>query len=678
MVQTGAGTDALAASAAEAGCPGGARRPPRPATPALPAPPPPLSSWPAAAPPTPPSTPSAAAPEVFAVQHRMRGLLEAVVDVARELSLPVTLRRIAEAARSLVDCDLGVLGVLGPDGHIAELIGGGPGQDVPADIVRMPLGRGLIGGDPIGGEPIGGELIRPSGRAGHAARPGTVVVAADVLGFPAGAPGFGTFLRVPIAVRGEAFGNLYLAGKRGSEFTQEDEDLVHALAAAVGFAIENARLYETTRRRQAWLTASAEITTALLSVAEPVEALRLVARRARQITSALLAGIVLPVAAPGAATGRGGTPAEPGAAPLPGGPFRSRAGRDARGPVATELEVAVVDGAGADDLRGRLLADPAELLDVMRAGRALIIPPERADPAARRLLGEVVDGVAIGAVMIVPLLAAGRPLGILVLAAAPGVVAFEHLDLEMAAAFAGHAALTLEFARVQREGERLAVFEERDRIARDLHDVVIQRLFATGLQIQGMTRVIDPDAAVRLNAAVRELDQTIADIRQTIFSLTAASGSVDLRSEIAAIAAQAEQALAIRPTVHIDGPVDRGVPAVIHPHLLAAVREALSNIARHARATRIQVRVRVTNTDVSMQVRDNGCGPGGASRSSGLANLRRRALDLGGRMEFGPGEGGIGTTVTWQVPLVQPIPTPRVLRPPAGSAPGAGEPPTGP
>ncbi|MEX5636720.1 GAF domain-containing protein [Parafrankia sp. FMc2] len=614
----------------------------------------------------------------------MRGLLEAVVDVARELSLPVTLRRIAEAARSLVDCDLGVLGVLGPDGHIAELIGGGPGQDVPADIVRMPLGRGLIGG-----ELAGRELIGPPGRDGHAARPGTVVVAADVLGFPAGppgpgAPGFGTFLRVPIAVRGEAFGNLYLAGKRGSEFTQEDEDLVHALAAAVGFAIENARLYETTRRRQAWLTASAEITTALLSVAEPVEALRLVARRARQITSALLAGIVLPVAAPvaapGAATGRVGTAAGPGVAPRQGGPFRSRAGRDrdAGGPAPTELEVAVVDGAGADELRGRLLADPTKLLDVMRAGRALIIPPERADPAARRLLGEVVDGIAIGAVMIVPLLAAGRPLGILVLAAAPGVVAFEHLDLEMAAAFAGHAALTLEFARVQREGERLAVYEERDRIARDLHDVVIQRLFATGLQIQGMTRMIDPDAAVRLNAAVRELDQTIADIRQTIFSLTAASGSVDLRSEIAAIAAQAEQALAIRPTVHIDGPVDCGVPAVIHPHLLAAVREALSNIARHARATRIQVRVRVTNTDVSMQVRDNGCGPGGASRSSGLANLRRRALDLGGRMEFGPGEGGIGTTVTWQVPLVQPIPTPRVLRPPAGPGPGAGEPPAEP
>ncbi|OAA28587.1 signal transduction histidine kinase [Frankia sp. EI5c] len=592
------------------------------------------------------------APEISAVQSRMRGLLDAVVDVARELSLPVTLRRIAQAARSLVDCELGVLGVLGPEGRITELIGGQPDQEVPRDIVRMPRGRGLIG-EAVPGEP-------PAGR--HAVR-----VPAALLGFPSGERGFRTFLRVPITVRGEAFGNLYLAGKHGPEFTQEDEDLVGALAAAVGFAIENARLYEATKRRQAWLTASAEITTALLSVADPVEALGLVARRARQITSALLAGILLPVPGP-----RGGGNTPPVGPPpsvsttvpasLPASlPAVSAAAPPGQRPApASHLEIAVVDGAGAERLRGRVLPGQPRLLDLMRSGRATIIPPERAGPAARRQLGEAVDGLEIGAVMVVPLLAAGRPLGVLLLAAVPGVVTFEHLDLEMAAAFAGHAALALEFSRVQRERERLAVFEERDRIARDLHDVVIQRLFATGLQLQGMSRMIDEAAAARLNAAVRELDQTITDIRQTIFSLTAAAGAVDLRAEIAAIASQAEQALSIRPTVRIDGPVDRGIPAVIHPHLLAAIREALSNIARHARATRIQVLVRVTNTDVAVQVRDNGCGPGGASRSSGLSNLRRRALDLGGRMEFGPGEGGIGTTVTWRVPLVQPVPEPRV------------------
>ncbi|KPM55828.1 histidine kinase [Frankia sp. R43] len=658
MVQTGSGTDALVASAGSAGSSGSAHGPP--------------------------TTPTG---ETFTVQSRMRGLLDAVVDVARELSLPVTLHRIAQAARSLVDCELGVLGVLGPDGQITDLIsGGGTGDEVPAGIVRMPRGRGLIG-EPAGEHP-----------APAAAVTGTVVVSPQALGFPPGGCSFRTFLRVPIAVRGEAFGNLYLAGKRGPEFTQEDEDLVGALAAAVGFAIENARLYEATRRRQAWLTASAEITTALLSVAEPVEALGLVARRARQVTSARLAAIVSPArtARPGAAGPALTGPWRPAAAPGVPGAYGSSGSSDASDPsgaprasgasgvprangdgFAVPLEIAVADGAGAESLQGRSLPESTGLLGVMQAGRARIIPPERVDPAARDLLGEVVDGLEIGAVMIVPLLAAGRPLGLLVLAAPPGVAVFEHLDLEMAAAFAGHAALALEMARVQRERERLAVFEERDRIARDLHDVVIQRLFATGLQIQGLSRVIDDAAAARLTSAVRELDQTIADIRQTIFSLTAASGAVDLRAEIAAIVAQAEQALAIRPTVRIDGPVDRGIPTVIHPHLLAAIREALSNIARHARATRIQVLVRVTNTDVSVQVRDDGCGPGGASRSSGLANLRRRALDLGGRMEFGPGEGGIGTTVRWHVPLVQPVPVPRALsrlgrtaQPPGVATPG--------
>ncbi|ABW14344.1 GAF sensor signal transduction histidine kinase [Parafrankia sp. EAN1pec] len=616
MVQTGAGPDAPATSSAEPRTLGGAGRRLKPG---------PRS-------------------EVYAVQSRMRGLLDAVVDVARELSLPVTLRRIAQAARSLVDCELGALGVLGQDGAITELIAVGPGEEVPRDIARMPPGRGLIG------EPGGGP--HPGG---NAPRVGTAVVAPETLGFPPGRPRFTTFLNVPIAVRGEAFGNLYLVGKRGPEFTQEDEDLVEALAAAVGFAIENARLYEATRRRQAWLTASAEITTALLSVAEPVDALRLVARRARQITSALLAAIVLPVnSAEAARPGRFGVrPRRPAA----------RAGGAPR-----SLEVAVVDGPLAEQLRGRMLPERVGLFKIMKAGRAVLVPAERADPAAHSLLGEAVDGLVIGTVMVIPLLAAGRPLGVLMLTAAPGAVPFGQLDLEMAAAFAGQAALALELARVQWDRERLAVFEERDRIARDLHDVVIQRLFATGLQMQGLARVIDEGAAVRLNDAVRELDQTIADIRHTIFSLTASAGAVDLRAEIAGIVSQAEQALGIRPTARIDGPVDRGIPEVIHPHLLAAIREALSNIARHARATRIEVLVRVTNTDVSVQVRDDGCGPGGASRSSGLTNLRRRALDLGGRMEFGPGEDGIGTTVTWYVPLVQPIPPPRAL-PRAGDTP---------
>ncbi|CAO5232300.1 sensor histidine kinase [Frankia sp. AgKG'84/4] len=554
---------------------------------------------------------SAQVDEVAAMQSRMQGLLDAVVGVAQELSLPVTLRRIAEAASNLVDAAYGALGVLGEDGEITELFHVGFPDDVAALIGRLPQGRGLIG--------HGLRDPRPLRVAEVAAHPAAV-------GFPARHPRFDTFLNVSIMVRGESFGSLFLGAKRGGgEFTREDENLACALAAAVGFAIENARLYEAARRRQAWLHASAEITTALLSVADPQEALALVARRARQVTAALLAAILVP---------------------------------DSDGDA---LLVGVIDGAGEESLRGRTLRRDERLLEAMRTGRALLVG---ADPPGGPLFGADGADPPVELAMVVPLMAGGRALGILILGAEGSSEAFKGPDLEMAAAFAGQAALSLELARIHRDRERLAVFEERDRIARDLHDVVIQRLFATGLQLQSLARSVGGPATARLHVAADELDQTIADIRQTIFSLTSVDADgADLAAEIRAIAAQTERALGISPQIRVDGPIERRVPAAIRPHMLAALREALSNIARHARATRIDVLLRVTGVDVLVEVRDDGCGPGGASRSSGLTNLRRRAVDLGGRMGFGPGENGIGTTVTWQVPLITPPEALRVLSP---------------
>ena len=517
--------------------------------------------------------------EVAGVQTRMRALLDAVVGVARELSLPVTLRKIAEAACFLVDAEFGAIGVLGPDG--AERLAGQPEGTGPPE---QPDATMLLG--------------------------------------------------VPIVVRGEVFGTLYLGGKRGGVgFTQDDTDLVEALAAAVGFAIENARLYEQARQRQAWLAASAEITTALLSVAEPEEALNLVARRARQVTSAAVAAILVPVE-PGLLTVAVAV-ADDGV----------EGGRSARDRLAgRRVRTAVGDRAGG----------PGRLEEAMHTGRACVVT--ESTPA---LFGDPDPGMPLGATMILPLAAAGRPLGLLVIGMRPGANAGAGLDIEMAAAFAGHAALTLELSRVQRDRERLAVFTDRDRIARDLHDVVIQRLFATGMQLQGLSRLVDGLPGERMAAAVGELDQTIADLRRTIFSLASPAGAgagAELRGKILEIVQHAEHHLGIRPTLRIDGPVDRGVPEAIHQHLLAALREALSNIARHARATRIDVLVRVGADELLVEVGDNGCGPGGASRRSGLTNLRRRAADLGGCMEFGPGADGTGTTVTWQVPLPWPLP----------------------
>ncbi|OHV45621.1 histidine kinase [Pseudofrankia sp. BMG5.36] len=557
--------------------------------------------------------------DALAGQGRMRGLVDVVVGAAQEPSLPATLRRTAEAACRLADAEYGAVGVLGADGRITDLIQVGVEAEDAARVGGLPTGQGLLG-----------KVLRET----WTLRADDVARHPEAVGFPAGHPMFDTFLGAQIAVRGVAFGGLFLGGKRGGSFTRADEELVTALAAAAGIAVENARLRDEACRQQAWHTASGEISAALVSVNEPWAALDLVARRARQVTSACLAAIVLP---------------------------------DTR----TGFVVTNADGPGTQSLRGRSLpVDRSQLVEVMRVGHAQVVGAGDLPD----LLGDAADGLALACVMVVPMAAAGRPVGGLLLGvqaaagAAPGVSAsvgtaaaqgrpggvapFSALDLDMATAFAGQAALTLELTRLQRDRERLAVFEDRDRIARDLHDVVIQRLFATGLSLQGLARSVPPPVAARVAGAVAELDQTISELRHTIFSLASPTpDGAHLRAEIDRIVGQAEHSLGLRPVVRVEGPVER-VPVVIHPHLLAALREALSNIARHSRATRVRVLVRAGDDSVLVEVQDDGVGPGGATVTSGLANLRRRAVDLGGHLDFGPGVGGVGTRVRWQVPLL--------------------------
>ncbi|WP_045878799.1 GAF domain-containing sensor histidine kinase [Pseudofrankia sp. DC12] len=552
--------------------------------------------------------------DALAAHDRMRGLADALAAVAQESSLGATLRCAAESACRLADAQFGAIGVLAPDGRVRDLVAVGLDAAALARAGRLPRGRGPLG-----------AALRESwsgcdGEAAGASRTGA---------FPPGHPAFGAFLSVPVTIRGTALGDLYLGGRRGGgPFTSQDEDLVMAFAAAVGIAIENSRLRDEARRQQAWHAASGEITAALVAVPEPWAALDLVASRARQATAACLAAIVIPDPAAG-------------------------------------VVVTNADGSGADRLCGRNLpVERSPLVEAMRVGRARVVTgAELVD-----LIGPAAAELALACVMVVPMVAAGRAVGGLLLATpgggddyapepvadgpgrAGGVTPFGELDLRMATAFAGQAALTLELNRLQRDRERLAVFEDRDRIARDLHDVVIQRLFATGLQLQGMTRSMPAAMAGRVEEVVGELDQTITELRHTIFSLSSPTpDGAALRAEIERIAGQAEHSVGLRPAVRIEGHAER-VPVVVHPHLLAALREALSNIARHSRATRVQVLVRATDDDVLVEVHDDGVGPGGASVTSGLANLRRRAQDLGGHMEFGPGPGGVGTRVRWQVP----------------------------
>jgi GAF domain-containing protein len=410
---------------------------------------------------------------------RLRGLAEAVACLDGEPDLPATLRRAAESACRLADARYGAIGVLGPDGELRDLVHVGVDAATAARIGALSRGRGLLG-----------RVLRDA----WALRVDDVAGHPEAAGMPPGRPTFEAFLGVPISVRGEAFGGIYLGAKHGGgPFTPQDEDLVTALAGAVGLAIGNAQLRDAARRQEAWHAASGEITAALVALREPWTALDLVASRARQVTSARLSAIVLPDPADG-------------------------------------LIVTNAAGPGAGELRGRgLPMERGPLVEAMRAGRArLVTAAQLAD-----LFGAVPDGLSVGCVMVVPMVAAGRAVGGLLLGApaAPGPAAagpgdggggtpFSAFDLRMATAFAGQAALTLELNRLQRDRERLAVFEDRDRIARDLHDVVIQRLFATGLQLQGMTRSMAEPVAKRVEDIITELDQTITELRHTIFSLS--------------------------------------------------------------------------------------------------------------------------------------------------------------
>jgi signal transduction histidine kinase len=227
---------------------------------------------------------------------------------------------------------------------------------------------------------------------------------------------------------------------------------------------------------------------------------------------------------------------------------------------------------------------------------------------------------------------------------------FRDTDVALPASFASQAALALQVAQAQEDRGRLAVFMDRDRIGRDLHDLVIQRLFAVGLGLQGTARFSDrPEVAERLEQAVDDIDATIKDIRRTIFELSAPAGSGDIRSALGAEVAAAAPSLGFTPRLQTSGPVETAVGPDLRPHVLAVLRETLSNVSRHARATQAEVALDV-GTDVVLTVTDDGVGLPDGGRRSGLRNLLERAETCGGSFEVrraGP-EGG--TVAIWRVP----------------------------
>ncbi|MEU1732456.1 GAF domain-containing sensor histidine kinase, partial [Streptosporangium sp. NPDC020145] len=429
-------------------------------------------------------------------------------------------------------------------------------------------------------------------------------------------PPMGSFLGVPIRVREEVFGNLYLTEKRGGgAFDEEDEAIVVALATAAGVAIENARLYEESRRREVWLQASSEVTTSLLSGADPQRVLTLIARRARQMAGADIVAVLLP---------------------------------DDTGQV---LRVAVADGLTSD----QVAHVEAEVTDSL-AGRAF----SSGESLMVTTLDEAGAAVAIaeyaelGPVAAVPIGAAGAVRGVLSLGKRSGRIPFTQVELRTLHAFSAQAAIALELAESRMDAERLGLLEDRDRIARDLHDVVIQRLFAVAMTLMSTVRLVEhPEASSRVKNAIDELDSTIRQIRSTIFALQTPhqDGEAGLRTQIVGLVEGARGHLGFMPGLEMEGPLDTRVGPEPAEHLLAVLREALSNVVRHARATKADVRAEATGDRLTLVVTDNGAGLPADSRRSGLRNLAERAERFGGSFEISsPSEGG--TRLTWSVPLI--------------------------
>ncbi|MBM7494382.1 signal transduction histidine kinase [Micromonospora luteifusca] len=534
--------------------------------------------------------------EVVTSRERLRALLDAVVAIGSDLDLRSTLRRIVEAACELLDARYGALGVIGPDRLLTEFITHGIDAELHARIGDLPRGRGVLG--LLIAEP---RPVRMPNITDHP----------QSYGFPPNHPPMHSFLGVPVRIRDQVFGNLYLAEKRGSgEFTEDDEEIAVALAAAAGVAIENARLYAIAHRRERWLAATAEITTVLLGEVRRTDALSLVARRAREVADAELVLVLL---------------------------YDEEIG---------QFTVEVVDSTG-----GAVYPLVGSVLPAVETTFAASVT-DRRHTAIESLAKAapwpvpVTDGPAV----VSPLSAGDTLHGVLVVAYPAGQVRQSDDDVPLLASFAAQAALAMERARAQEERELLVVLEDRERIARDLHDVVIQRLFATGLQLQSTAPLIArPEVGRRINAAVDELDSTIRDIRRAIFELRTPM-SAALRSEIRDAVDTAARSLGFRPTLEISGPIDSAVPDAVRPDLLAVLREALSNAVRHAHATHVRVLVQVDGARVTLTVDDDGIGTSPDAARGGLVNLRERALGLGGEFAVEPAEPR-GTRLRWSVPL---------------------------
>lgn len=536
------------------------------------------------------------AEEMMTSQSRLRDLIRVNHVVTSDLDLDSVLRRIVEMSTELVGARYAAMGVIGDDSGLEQFIHVGIDDETAAHIGHLPEGKGLLGAIIDDPRPVSLDTIAADARS---------------VGFPPNHPPMQSFLGVPIRVRDEVYGNLYLTDSRSGSFSADDVELAQALAATAGIAVANARQYDEAQHRERWSSALAEASRMLLEDEEGEQIPHLL-ETVRRLAEADAVGICT---------------VEPDAS-------------------AVRVDETVGDGPRPEV--GALLSDPERrLVEPICSGRPSIVPD---------LNGSVdVDGTEhsfVADVVVVPFAVTFRPGAALWVGRRAGLRPFRERDLSAIQSFANHVSIAQDRAEVRRTRRRVSMLEDRSRIARDLHDHVIQRLFATGLSLQATAAQVDAAAADRLSDLVQEIDGAITQIRQSIFALnqdTEGPGA-GLRARILAVAARVGEHQPRPPTVVFAGPVDLMTDADLAYDVEAVVSEALTNAVRHAQADRIDVEITIDAGFLHVAVRDDGVGPGTSRRRSGLANLAERAAARGGTSTVTARESG-GTELHWTAML---------------------------
>ncbi|CKS95461.1 histidine kinase response regulator [Mycobacterium tuberculosis] len=530
-------------------------------------------------------------------RDRLDGLIDAILAITSGLKLDATLRAIVHTAAELVDARYGALGVRGYDHRLVEFVYEGIDEETRHLIGSLPEGRGVLGA--LIEEP---KPIRLDDISRHPAS----------VGFPLHHPPMRTFLGVPVRIRDEVFGNLYLTEKAdGQPFSDDDEVLVQALAAAAGIAVDNARLFEESRTREAWIEATRDIGTQMLAGADPAMVFRLIAEEALT----LMAGAATLVAVP----------------------------LDDEAPACEVDDLVIVEVAGE-------ISPAVKQMTVAVSGTSIGGVFHDRTPRRFDRLDLAVDGpVEPGPALVLPLRAADTVAGVLVALRSAEEQPFSDKQLDMMAAFADQAALAWRLATAQRQMREVEILTDRDRIARDLHDHVIQRLFAVGLTLQGAApRARVPAVRESIYSSIDDLQEIIQEIRSAIFDLHAGpSRATGLRHRLDKVIDQLAIP-ALHTTVQYTGPLSV-VDTVLANHAEAVLREAVSNAVRHANATSLAINVSVED-DVRVEVVDDGVGISGDITESGLRNLRQRADDAGGEFTVENMPTG-GTLLRWSAPL---------------------------